>query len=1354
MKRTVLHRTLLFSAVFFAYLFLSACFSTSVSAEGSRELCEGASASVGYRPYTERNSSETAGEVRDQVIKVYMKQGETVCFGTSVSNAKLGFTNAKMGTALTAAELTALNDNDILIMTPSWDSSANSHAYPYINGKKDDSILLYNVAENPADTTRGYIADYARETAGPNLGTETAGYAPFSYKAEEPGVYCFKFFSENHDKGNPEKVRVTAAWNQRGNCVAAWDTTVVGTDGKVINGRTFTDTLFLNMGQNGSNGESVLMSKVYAVTGDGYQYLVNFNGLDPYGFVFFANNRGLLDSSKSGSIRSLYHSVKSLNNQLSDLSAHSILLNNLPYDPAADQTYSIFFNKPDSTALEALGIGNPDTSGSVSDFKFTGNADGTGYVGKGGTFSFSVDTGKVTATSYQITLDFTGTGGGKVVLSNTLSNGKNSIFWNGKDANGKYVPAGTYTVSAANVELKGGEVHFPLLDAESNPRGLIIGRINGTGASEASPDYTVHYNNSGSSNIGDATAPWSPDVNWNVADKKDETAGVSSASGAMVYTNKAGDQTALDIWANYSSQGMTSPYSFTLTAASFTVTKTWNRSGISADNKTYTDTEYLPQSVTMTLKDGSGNVVTADAAGDAITNPVTWNTSSSVNYTWTALDPAKTYSVTENAVAGYQTAYGNVTGNASDGYAQTVTNTYQPTYLVIKKVWDHGSQNQADWPTSVTVNITGKNAAGETKYTNNGYTVTGDTSKTTWTSTIYGLDPSLTYSLTEDTVSGYDSAVFGPGGTPEDGYGIYVVNIYNSSSQISLAAFKYWKDSDDTYRPSSVTMTLCKADGTPVDKDANGNAITNPVTLSDANDWYTIWPNMSSTENYTLKENSVPGYTAEAEKLIRLNHFAYLGIDNTPQLCSFTVTKSWNHGINTEASRQPSAVMVHLQQSLDGGKTYTDTGKSAALTAAGSWTASWTDLPGYLADGTKILYKAYEDTVPNYRMTSDSAAQGSDGNWKQTILNTYEYTKVSVTKTWDYGAQPEADRPNSATVFLNQNGKQLRTCTLSSANSWSYTFDDLAAYDESGNAIVYTLTEDPVDHYAVSGGTLSGSAADGYTASFKNTYGSNLTTLTIQKTWNCGAQDPADYPAQAVFRLYMNGSATDITATLNAANSWTWTFTGLLTGYTYTVVEDEIANYTPAYSADAGSDDAGHLIKVTNTYDPTTTFTVTKVWEHGTQSQSAWPSSVTVHLYQEGKDTGLTVTLNAANGWTAQFTKLPKYKSSGAKYEYRVYEDTVSNYRLTSSVTNFSKAGLWTATLTNTYKASSNRTSASSTGTSSRSSGSSGSTASTSGTGASTGDATPEEFPFEMMLLLASAVILWVFMDGRKRREK
>ena len=33
------------------------------------------------------------------------------------------------------------------------------------------------------------------------------------------------------------------------------------------------------MGHNGSGTESVLMSKVYAVTSDGYQYLVDFNGM-------------------------------------------------------------------------------------------------------------------------------------------------------------------------------------------------------------------------------------------------------------------------------------------------------------------------------------------------------------------------------------------------------------------------------------------------------------------------------------------------------------------------------------------------------------------------------------------------------------------------------------------------------------------------------------------------------------------------------------------------------------------------------------------------------------------------------------------------------------------------------------------------------------------------------------------------------------------------------------------------------------------------------------------------------------------------------------------------------------------
>jgi hypothetical protein len=1353
MKKVMLHRLGIFAAALFAGLAAAALTAGTVSAEGSRDLCEGASPTVGYRPYTERNSAETAGEVRDQVIMVYMNKGETVCFGTSVSNAKLGFTNAKMGTKLTDAQLASLNDNDILIMTPDWDSSKNPHAYPYLNGTQDASILLYNVADTPADTTQGYIADYARESGGPNTGTATSGYTPFRYTAAKSGTYSFKFFSANNDKGNPGMCRVTAAWNQKGNCVAAWDATVFDTDNKPVTGRVYTDTLFLNMGHNGSGTESVLMSKVYAVTSDGYQYLVDFNGMDPYGFVFFANNRGLLDSSETDSIHSLYHSVKSLNNYLSDLTNHDIILNNLPYSDS-DQTYHLFFNKPDSTALTALGIPvDPSTKGSVSSFKFTGTGDGTGYVGRGGTFSFTVDTKTVTATSYQITLDFTSVKGGKVILSNSLKNGTNSVYWDGKDANGNVVPAGTYQVAAADVRLKGGEVHFPLLDVETIPNGIRIARINGSGATAASPDYTVHYNNSGASNAGNADAPWSVGTNWDVADKADASEGVSSSEGTMKYGKLAGDQTALDIWANYSSNGMTSPYSFTLTATSFTVTKTWVREVRTADGKNVTDTAG-PTTVTMTLKDKEGNVVTADAAGMAILNPVTFDTSSKNAYTWSALDPSRTYSVTEKAVTGYSTVYGDVSGTAKDGYAETVTNTYAPASLTLYKVWDHGTQDSSLWPAGVSITLTGTNSAKEEKYSNT-LTLTSAkdaVSDTEWKRTVYGLDPNLTYAAAETAVSGYTSEVFPAGGSAKDGFGIYIANVHDTSDNIALEVFKYWQDTDSSQRPASIKMTLKDGSGNTVTSDADGRAITNPVTLTASGNWMYLWTNMSSTEKYTLTEDAVPGYTASPESLVVLKHFGYIGYDNKELTNSFTVTKNWVHGTNSVISQQPSSVKVHLLESTDSGKTYLDTGRTAELNAAGSWKYTWTDLSSAASDGTKILYRADEEEVANYRTDSGTPTQGSDGNWTQTIANTYRYTKVSVSKDWDYGDQAEADRPKSVSVVLKKNGSAIKSCTLNAGNDWIYTFDDLDIYDADGRAAAYTVEEDSIENYTAEGGTLSGSAQTGYTASFKNTCirgKSSQTTLRVTKVWNHGDQTADAYPASAAVILYQNGTATDKTAELNEANGWTYTFTGLAAGNAYTVAETAVADYTVSYSEDSGSDEAGHQITVTNTYDPKTSFTVTKTWEHGTQASSSWPSEITVHLYQEGTDTGLTVRLNADNGWTAQFTNLKKYKSAGTRYEYRVYEDSVAGYRLTSSVTNFSREGIWTAALTNTYKAGSGGTDANSASTGKTSGSSSASASSTSAGGTSktaasdvaTGDTAPGFLLYAVMMLFAAAAV-------------
>lgn len=53
-------------------------------AEGTRDLV----ANGGYRPYTERYDATTLGKQRLSVMHFYANKGETVCLGTSVSNAK------------------------------------------------------------------------------------------------------------------------------------------------------------------------------------------------------------------------------------------------------------------------------------------------------------------------------------------------------------------------------------------------------------------------------------------------------------------------------------------------------------------------------------------------------------------------------------------------------------------------------------------------------------------------------------------------------------------------------------------------------------------------------------------------------------------------------------------------------------------------------------------------------------------------------------------------------------------------------------------------------------------------------------------------------------------------------------------------------------------------------------------------------------------------------------------------------------------------------------------------------------------------------------------------------------------
>ena len=100
----------------------------------------------------------------------------------------------------------------------------------------------------------------------------------------------------------------------------------------------------------------------------------------------------------------------------------------------------------------------------------------------------------------------------------------------------------------------------------------------------------------------------------------------------------------------------------------------------------------------------------------------------------------------------------------------------------------------------------------------------------------------------------------------------------------------------------------------------------------------------------------------------------------------------------------------------------------------------------------------------------------------------------------------------------------------------------------------------------------------------------------------------------------------------------------------------------------------------TNKYTPAkTSVSVKKAWDDKDNQDGKRPTSVTVKLLADGQDTGKTLELNAANGWTGSFTNLDADKG-GTPIQYTVVEVTVAGY--TSEITGDAASGF---TITNSY---------------------------------------------------------------------
>ena len=386
-----------------------------------------------------------------------------------------------------------------------------------------------------------------------------------------------------------------------------------------------------------------------------------------------------------------------------------------------------------------------------------------------------------------------------------------------------------------------------------------------------------------------------------------------------------------------------------------------------------------------------------------------------------------------------------------------------------------------------------------------------------------------------------------------------VVVMYNEKKPetVSVEGTKTWDDADnqDGKRPAQITINLLK----------NGQKVASK-TVTEADGWKWTFDNLDKYENdaeitYTVEEETVEGYTATVNGYNITN-------THTPGKTSVQVTKKWDDADNQDGKR-PSSVTFELY--ADGQKT----DKTLVLNQENNWTGSFAELDEYKA-GKQIEYAVKESGVENGYIAS---IFGSIKNgFVVTNTRATEKTTVEGSKTWDDADNQDGKRPEAITINLLKNGEKVASKTVTEADGWKWSFDNLAKY-ENGKEITYSIVEEQVESYS--------SKVDGYNVT--NSYTPGKTSVQVTKKWNDADDKDGKRPTSVTITLFADGEKTDKTLVLNKENNWTGNFTELdeyKAGekIEYSIKEEPVGNgYVSEIS---GNVTEGFVVTNTRTPDP------------------------------------------------------------------------------------------------------------------------------------------------------------------------
>ena len=624
----------------------------------------------------------------------------------------------------------------------------------------------------------------------------------------------------------------------------------------------------------------------------------------------------------------------------------------------------------------------------------------------------------------------------------------------------------------------------------------------------------------------------------------------------------------------------------------------------------------------------------------------------------------------------------NIGGNEDiDGYKVATTDGQFARKITVNKTWSDDNNANGKRPTSIKYILKGGNTPIE-------QVVTGNvTTNEDWSYTFENVpkyndrNELINYTLEEEPVvqDGFKFYKKSISGDMNDGFD--VTNTFKIPTEtISVKADKHWADNSNQAkkRPTSIILRL-----------KNGAEIVEDKTLTGTgDDWTYTFTNvpkynqLGNEVNYSLEElETNTGDLKFYNKDVAGTYKSGFTVTNTftvpDEKVNIAVTKNWDDNSNVNGKRPTSIKYV-----LNGGTTPVEQVVSGNTTTDENWSYTFVNLPKYNELGNVINYVVEEQEVNanDFKFYINKIIGDKDSGFR--ITNKFvvpeDKIQIQVTKHWEDNNNVNNRRPESIKFVIKQNNSEIKSKVVTGSRTtdenWSYTFDNLAKFDENGQEIDYVLEEQEVnaDDMKFYTGTTSGNRKSGFVVTNKFTVPNETIKPRVTIEWDDNSNNKNKRPndvkvivkdnnGKIVKEGNVTGNPTD--------NSWTKEFedvpkydgNGKEIPYTVEVIPNnpnDLEFYVPSIKGDK---DKGFVVTERFTVPgQTIDLNVIKKWNDNSNARNKRPESIKLVVKNGNDIVNEKVVTGTGNEWTYTFNKLPKYNNDGEVINYTVDEQEVN----------------------------------------------------------------------------------------------